>query len=300
ARRGAGDDIHDRAHLDMTADFAQQLEIDVFGVVLRAAELAAIEERRFRAPGAIRNCMQRARGTHQFEDLFGHAMHVDGERNAAEANKRYAKFLFAQDLVPTGPAIRARAEIMQRERAGLKHVLPSFHHSRSIDPYRLETIALERLENLLAVRATARFHCDVELGAFRRHVEEQAAVLDCENVGAEPAQPRGDLPEHAGLVGNGQPKGDDAIFALEFAHHDRRQDPRVDVAAAQDQPDLAAAERLRLGQHCGEAGGARTFRHRLLQGQIRIHRPLEMGLIYKYDFRHKLAYDLHRYHPNLL
>ena len=58
-------------------------------------------------------------------------------------------------------------------------------------------------------------------------------------------------------------------FALELAHHDRGQDARIDVAAAQDQPDLAAAESLRLGQHRRKPGGAGAFRHGLLQASDR-------------------------------
>ena len=64
-------------------------------------------------------------------------------------------------------------------------------------------------------------------------------------------------------------------LALELAHHDRGEDARIDVAAAQDQPDLAAAEALRLGQHRGKPGGARAFRHRLLQREIGVDRALD-------------------------
>ncbi len=35
-----------------------------------------------------------ARRTHELQDLLGHAMHVDGERNAAIANKREPEFFF--------------------------------------------------------------------------------------------------------------------------------------------------------------------------------------------------------------
>ena len=55
---------------------------------------------------------------------------------------------------------------------------------------------------------------------------------------------RRDLAQNAGPIGNGQAERDDAVVALQFAHHDRGEDPRIDVAAAQDQPDLAAAKAL--------------------------------------------------------
>ena len=38
----------------------------------------------------------------------------------------------------------------------------------------------------------------------------------------------------------------DAIFALELAHHDGRQNARIDIAAAQHQPNFLADEALRL------------------------------------------------------
>ena len=47
-------------------------------------------------------------------------------------------------------------------------------------------------------------------------------------------------------VRDGQTERDDAVGALQLAHHDRGEDPRIDVAAAQDQPDFAAAEPIRL------------------------------------------------------
>ena len=80
------------------------------------------------------------------------------------------------------------------------------------------------------------------LRALGRHVEEQPAVIDLEDIGAERAEPRRDLPEHAGPVGNGEAERDDAVLALEFAHHDRGEDARIDIAAAQDQADLACRE----------------------------------------------------------
>ena len=53
---------------------------------------------------AARSAMrvQRARRAHQLQNLLADAVHVDGERNAAEADERNAKFLLAQDpaLIP--------------------------------------------------------------------------------------------------------------------------------------------------------------------------------------------------------
>ena len=75
---------------------------------------------------------------------------------------------------------------------------------------------------------------------------------------------------------------------------------RIDVAAAQDQPDLAAAESLRLDQHGGEPGGARAFGHGLLQREIGIDGALEMRLVDQHDLGHELAHDRQRQRADIL
>src|SRR5262245_46759479 len=102
--------------------------------------------------------------------------------------------------------------------------------------------------------SVAGFDGDVEFGPFGRLVEEQPVVIDLENVGAELAEPRGDLPKHAGSVRDRETEGDDALLALKLPHHDRGQDARIDVAAAQHEPDVAATKPLRLGEHGGKPG----------------------------------------------
>jgi hypothetical protein len=62
-------------------------------------------------------------------------------------------------------------------------------------------------------------------------------VIDFENVGTEASQRRRNLAEQPRTVGDGQAERDDAVVAFEFAHHDRGQDARIDVAAAQDEAD---------------------------------------------------------------
>src|SRR5262249_16453065 len=46
--------------------------------------------------------VQRARGAHELQYLLADAVHVDRERNAAEADERNAKFLLAHDEVLAG------------------------------------------------------------------------------------------------------------------------------------------------------------------------------------------------------
>src|SRR3954452_19069191 len=106
------------------------------------------------------------------------------------------------------------------------------------------------------MRDVTRLDGDVELGALGWHIEKKPAVIDFEDVGAELPKSRGDDPEHTRPVRNGEPERYDLIPALEFAHHDGSKNARVDIAAAQDQPDLAAFEALRICQQRGEACGA--------------------------------------------
>ena len=67
-------------------------------------------------------------------------------------------------------------------------------------------------------------------------------------------KPRRDHAEHAGPVRNGQAERDDAALALQLAHHDRGENARIDVAAAQNRArpcgrrsarDVPAAPRAR-------------------------------------------------------
>src|SRR5262249_58667709 len=118
---------------------------------------------------------------------------------AAEANQRHAKFFLAQRLISSACPTHGFATIMQGESSDRKRFAPSFHHGCCIDPDRLETFALEGLEDLLAMRAIACLYGDVELRTLRRHVEEQAAVFDSENISAELSQPGGNVAEHARL-----------------------------------------------------------------------------------------------------
>ena len=59
-------------------------------------------------------------------------------------------------------------------------------------------------------------------------------------------------------------------------------------------PTFLPRKRSRLGQHGGKAGGARAFRHRLLQRQKGIDRALEMRLVDQHDVGDQLADDRQR------
>src|SRR6202790_2858263 len=101
-------------------------------------------------------------------------------------------------------------------------------------PHRLVTVVRQSAKNFLGVGAVSRLHGHVELGALGRNVEEQAGMIDAENIGAELAQPARDLAQNPGPVGDGQTERYNAVIPLQFAHHDGSKDARIDIAAAKD------------------------------------------------------------------
>ena len=119
-------------------------------------------------------------------------------------------------------------------------------------------------------------------------------MIDAKNIGAELAEPRGDLSQNPRAIRNGEAKRNDPLGAFQFADHDRGEDARINVATAQDQADLAAAKPGPLGQHGGEAGGARPFGHRLLQREKRVDGALEQRFVDQNNVAHIVAHDRQR------
>src|SRR5262249_40583445 len=124
--------------------------------------------------------------------------------------------------------------------------IDSIHGGGGFDALRLVAPMLEGRQDGVGMAAVVRLHRNVEARALGRDVEKQPLVIDLENVGAELAKPRRDVAEHAGAIRNGETERHDAIVALELAHHDGGEDARIDIAAAQDETDPAAAETFRL------------------------------------------------------
>jgi hypothetical protein len=91
----APDDIHQDTQLDLAADLAQQIEVNLFGIVFGIAAVGALKECRSCPTRAVCDRVKRTRGANELENLLADTMHVDGERNAAEANKGYPQFLLA-------------------------------------------------------------------------------------------------------------------------------------------------------------------------------------------------------------
>src|SRR5262245_18640686 len=73
-----------------------------------------------------------------------------------------------------------------------------FHSRRCLDSDRLIALPLERRQDLLDVRPVARLDGHIESRPLGRDVEEQAVVIDLQNVDTELAEPCRDMPEHAG------------------------------------------------------------------------------------------------------
>ena len=126
-----------------------------------------------------------------------------------------------------------------------------------------------------------------------RHFAGGAAVLDLEDVGAKLAEHRRDLPEQPRPVGDREAERHDPLLAFELAHHDRGEQTRIDVAAAEYEADLLALEALRLREQRREPRGARALRHRLLQGEIGVHRTLDVLFVNQHNVGNEFAHDRH-------
>ena len=87
AGRCAGDYVDHDSQIDMFAQFLKQFEIGMLAVVFGIAG-ADIVGKAPRGPGlTLWQYMVGSRSPHEFEDLLHHAMHIDGERDAAEADQ---------------------------------------------------------------------------------------------------------------------------------------------------------------------------------------------------------------------
>ena len=65
-------------------------------------------------------------------------------------------------------------------------------------------------------------------------------------------------------------------------------------------PTLRSRKRSGDSEHGREAGGPRPFRHGLLQGEIGVHRALEMGLVDQDDVGHEFPHHRQRQRPDIL
>ena len=105
--------------------------------------------------------------------------------------------------------------------------------------------------------AISGFDRDVEFGALGDHTE-QPLVQDFYDVAASTAD-QARYPGKLGRIADHQAQPHDPAVADQSAQQDRGQQAGVDVAAAQDQPDLAAGEDFGMGEQGGEARCAGQF-----------------------------------------
>ena len=125
-------------------------------------------------------------------------------------------------------------------------------------------------------------------------------MLDLENVGAELAEPRGDLPEHAGRSG--------MVRRKETMRSSRSSSRTITEARIRGSmlpphrmsPTLRPRNLLRLDQHRAQPGGAGALGHGLLQGQVGVDRAFEMRLVDQHDLGDELAHDRQRERAHVL
>ena len=97
--------------------------------------------------------------------------------------------------------------------------------------------------------------------------------------------------EEARPVRRGDAEADDAVVALEFAHHDGGEEAGVDVAAAEHEADAPARETLRLGEEGREPRRTGALGHGALEGGVGGDRALDGRLLDEDDLCDEVAHD---------
>src|SRR5215212_927832 len=86
-----------------------------------------------------------------------------------------------------------------------------FQRRARIDALRTIAFPRQSARDVVGMRGVARLDRNIEFGALGRHVEEQPAVIDLQDIGTELTQPRCDDAEDARPVRNGEAERDDLI-----------------------------------------------------------------------------------------
>ena len=142
------------------------------------------------------------------------------------------------------------------------------------------------------MRAVARLDHELQQRPLGRQIRKGPLVRDLDDVGAGIREQRRDGRQLAGAVDDvdrnlGQPS-----LAGEFAGQHRGDQPGVDVAAGQDEADIAARKTIRRRQHRGKAGGARAFDDGLLDRDQHRQRALDLVFSDEDDVIDEMADDL--------
>ena len=109
--------------------------------------------------------------------------------------------------------------------------------------------------------------------------------MDLDDVAGMLADHRREAGKGAGNVGQFRAQPDQPALAHQTAHQYRGEKARVDVAAADDDPDPPAAKPLRRGQHRGETGGARTLDDQFLPLEQNLDRALDRHIVNQQNVR---------------
>ena len=149
----------------------------------------------------------------------------------------------------------------------------------------------ERRKNLFGVRGIARLHGDVELRALGGNVEEQPMMIDR----TECWRRKRRTWSRSGR----ECRADRGSSGRNETMRSSRSSSRTMIEARMRgsilppqrmRPTLRLRNRRRIRQHSGKAGGAGTFRHRLLQGEKRVHRALDLRLVDQNDVADQFAH----------
>ena len=163
--------------------------------------------------------------------------------------------------------------------------------------------------------AVAALQHELDFGRFHRHRAEHPLVLHVDDVAARLADHRGDARQAAGEIGQGDAQPHQPAVAHQAAHQHRREQARIDVAAADRDADAPAGEAAGMLQQRGKAGGPGAFGHRLLDLDQLDHRGLDRffrdhqdlvdeladqrqrqfaGIAHRHAFGDRVAADIHR------
>ena len=133
------------------------------------------------------------------------------------------------------------------------------------------TIALACARSRVSIERSSRVFLSATPGRSRRC--STSTMLPC-----SPRDDGRDGGEHARPVGHVDLQPHQPPGPRERAQQHRRQHPRVDVAAARDERDPLAAERLGVLDHRSQRRRARALDHRLLDLDEQRHRGLDLLL----------------------
>ena len=116
-------------------------------------------------------------------------------------------------------------------------------------------------------------------------------MIDLDDIAAGLADQAGDRPEHAGLVLDVDAQADQPALAHQAAHQDGGEHARIDVAAGDDDADIAAGESRAVMQDGGQRGRAGALDHRFFDFEQHQNGAFQRRLIDQQNIRDVPAND---------